>query len=375
MYIWSRPDWPHFQYDLKALAHPLGKAASLQGRLLGRMTDIGFDLRGLASLGALTLDVVRTSAIEGDTLDVNTVRSSIAQRLNIDIGALAPSDRHVDGVVAMVIDATSEPSRALTQDRLLSWQASLFPTGRSDLSSIRVGALRDDASGPMQVVSGPASNPPLPQRKVHFEAPPAAQLEAEVTRFLHWFNDDTTDAPLIKAGIAHFWLVTLHPFEDGNGRVARAVGDLLLARADQSAQRFYSLSAQIQLERKRYYDILESSQKGSLDITAWLLWFLEALVRALEHADTQLESVLAKSRFWQQWAGTRFNARQNKVLNRLLDGFEGKLTSSKWAALAKCSPDTALRDISDLVERGVLFRNEAGGRSTSYGVMPGDETR
>jgi Fic family protein len=360
-YIWQASDWPTWRYDLAALAGSLVNVSRAQGLLMGRLADVGMALRDQASLSALTEDVIKTSEIEGEQLNVASVRSSIARRLGVDIGALAPVDRHVEGVVDMVLDATVNRNAPVTRDRLLGWHAALFPTGYSGLSRINVGSWRDDASGPMQVVSGP-----LGRQRVHFEAPPADRLQFETDRFIDWVNSASNEPPLIKAGLAHLWFVTLHPFDDGNGRIARAVGDLLLARADGNPQRFYSLSAQIQRERKAYYDILERTQKQSLDVTEWLAWFLETLHRAVDQAQHTLDAVLAKTRFWQRWATTPLNERQVKLVNRLLDGFEGKLTSSKWAAIAKCSADTALRDITDLLDRGVLRKFGAGGRSTSY---------
>ena len=343
-YVWQASDWPNWQYDLAALAVPMAAVSRAQGLLLGRLADVGAALRVQASLVALTEDVVKTSEIE----------------------ALAPTDRHVEGVVEMVLDATANSPTPVTQARLFGWHAALFPTGYSGLAKIQVAGWRDDASGPMQVVSGP-----LGRQKVHFEAPPADRLAVEVEHFLAWLNADSAEPPLIKAGLGHVWLVTLHPFDDGNGRIARAIGDLLLARADGSPQRFYSLSAQIQRERKAYYDILERTQKGTMDVTAWLLWFLESLQRAVDQAQQTLDAVLLKTRYWQRWATLTLNERQVKVLNRLLDGFDGKLTNSKWAAIAKCSPDTALRDINDLLARGVLSKAGAGGRSTSYELADG----
>jgi Fic family protein len=363
-YIWQADDWPSWRYDLATLAHSLADVSRAQGLLMGRLADVGMALRDQASLSALTEDVVKTSEIEGEHLNVESVRSSIARRLGVDIGALAPVDRHVEGVVDMVLDATAKCSTPVTRDRLFGWHAALFPTGYSGLVRINVGGWRDDATGPMQVVSGP-----LGRQRVHFEAPPANALESETSRFLTWANSASAEPPLIKAGLAHLWFVTLHPFDDGNGRIARAVGDLFLARADGSPQRFYSLSAQIQRERKAYYDVLERTQKQSMDVTEWLAWFLATLHRAVDQAQHTLDAVLAKSMFWQRWAApasTPLNERQVKLVNRLLDGFEGKLTSSKWAAIAKCSPDTALRDITDLLVRGVLRKSAAGGRSTSY---------
>ncbi|MDG0027785.1 Fic family protein [Trinickia sp. Y13] len=363
LYIWQADDWPNWRYDLSALVGPLTEVSRAQGALLGRLSDVGIALRDQASLAALTEDVVKTGEIEGEVLNVESVRSSIARRLGVYIGAIAPVDRHVEGVVEMVLDATSNAASPLTAERLFGWHAALFPTGYSGISKLAVGQWRDDAAGPMQVVSGPAG-----RRKVHFEAPPASTLPVETARSLDWANEETGEPILLKAGLAHLWFVTLHPFDDGNGRIARAVGDLFLARADGSPQRFYSLSAQIQRERKDYYDVLERTQKGSLDVTGWLSWFLSTLGRAIASAQTTLDVVLVKTRFWQRWAGTPLNERQVKLDNRLLDGFEGKFTSSKWAAIAKCSPDTALRDITQLLELGVLEKSPGGGRSTAYVV-------
>lgn len=360
-YIWQVSDWPHWRFDLAALAELMVGVSRAQGVLLGRLSDVGMALRDQASLAALTDDVVKTSEIEGETLSVESVRSSIARRLGVDIGALAPVDRHVEGVVEMVLDATVNAHIPVNQERLFGWHAALFPTGYSGLAKISVGVWRDDANGPMQVVSGP-----IGRQRVHYEAPPANRLDTETRRFFDWVNGPANDPPLLRAGLGHLWFVSLHPFEDGNGRIARAMGDLLLARADGSPQRFYSLSAQIQRERKAYYDILERTQKRSMDVTEWLLWFLETLHRAVDQAQATLDTVLVKARFWQHWGSMPLNGRQVKMLNKLLDGFDGKLTTSKWAAIAKCSQDTALRDISDLLTRGVLRKSDGGGRSTSY---------
>jgi len=360
-FIWQAEDWPNWRYELSSLTWPLTEVSRAQGVLLGRLADVGLALRDQASLAALTEDVVKTSEIEGEALDVESVRSSIARRLGMDIGALAPVDRQVEGVVEMVLDATTHAAAPLTAERLFGWHAALFPTGYSGIDKIAIGRWRDDADGPMQVVSGPVG-----RRKVHFQAPPAGALPVETAKFLSWANQETGEPALVKAGLAHLWFVTLHPFDDGNGRIARAVGDLFLARADGSPQRFYSLSAQVQRERKDYYDVLERTQKGTLDVTGWLSWFLGTLARAIASAQTTLDAVLVKARFWQRWAGTPLNERQVKLLNRLLDGFEGKLTSSKWGSIAKCSPDTALRDINALLELGLLERSPGGGRSTGY---------
>ncbi len=361
LYIWQADDWPAWRYDLPTLTGLLTEVSRAQGLLLGRLADVGLALREQATLAALTEDVVKTSQIEGEVLNVESVRSSIARRLGVDIGAVAPVDRRVEGVVEMVLAATSHSAEPLTAERLFGWHSALFPTGYSGMNPIAVGQWRDDAGGPMQVISGPVG-----RRTVHFQAPPADVLPAEMTRFLAWANEESGEPGLVKAGLAHLWLVTLHPFDDGNGRIARAVGDLFLARADGSTQRFYSLSAQIQRERKDYYDVLERTQKGTLDITGWLSWFLGTLGRAVTSAQTTLDAVLVRARFWQRWAGIPLNDRQVKLLNRVLDGFEGKFTSSKWAAIARCSPDTALRDITQLLELGVLKKSPGGGRSTGY---------
>ena len=363
-YLWQRPDWPQWRFDAAALAVPLAQVHRAQGHLAGRMAELGLAQRDQATLQALTQEVVTTSAIEGEALKLDVVRSSVARRLGVDIGALAPSDRHVDGVVDMVLDATQRYAEPLTAERLFGWHAALFPNGYSGHLRVKVGQWRNDAAGPMQVVSGPVG-----REKVHFEAPPATALPAETAAFMAWFNAPSSGDALIHAGLAHLWLVTLHPFDDGNGRISRAVGDMALARAEGTAQRFYSLSAQIQRERKQYYEQLEATQRGTLDVTPWLDWFLACLLRAVQGADGLLASVLDKAQFWQRWAGTPLNARQTLVLSRVLDGMEGKLTNAKWAAIGKCSADTALRDINDLLVRGLLRRVEGGGRSTGYQVV------
>jgi len=361
LYVWQSSNWPQWRYNTSVLTPLLAQVHQALGQLLGRMRDQGVSSQAHATLEALTEDVLKTSEIEGEHLNSDTVRSSIATRLGVDIGALAPADRHVDGVVEMILDAIRSHHTPLSAQRLTAWHAALFPTGQSNLAAISVGAWRDDSKGPMQVVSGPVY-----RRRVHYEAPPAARLSTEIAKFLQWFETDQEFDPLIKAGLAHLWFVTIHPFDDGNGRIARAIGDLALARADQSTQRFYSLSAQIQKERKDYYALLEKTQKGNLEATEWLSWFLACLLRALQEADQVLSNVLFKANFWRRWGGTPLNTRQSKVINRLLDGFEGQLNNKKWAAIGKCSSDTALRDINDLVVLGMLRRNQQGGRSTSY---------
>lgn len=327
------------------------------------MEGLGFQLRAEAVLNSLTEEVLKSSEIEGETLDRNQVRSSIARRLGLDIGGLTPADRDVEGVVEMMLDATQDYDKPLTGRRLFDWHAALLPTGRSGMSKIRAGAWRDDANGPMQVVSGP-----IGKERVHYEAPAADRVRDEMRKFLEWFEKEHSTDLVLKAGVAHLWFVTIHPFDDGNGRIARAIADMVLARSERSPQRFYSMSAQIRQERKAYYEILEARQKGELDITRWLEWFLECLGRAFDRAETILAPVLDKARFWERFAKVEFNERQREIVNRLLNGFEGKLTTSKWAELAKCSHDTALRDIEDLIRKKVLVKDAAGGRSTSYSL-------
>jgi Fic family protein len=363
-YIHELPDWPNFRWSQEALSQKLAAVRYRQGKLIGRMKTMGFSLREEAVFQTLTLDVLKSSEIEGEILDREQVRSSIARHLGIDIGALVPVSRNIEGVVEMTLDATQNYDKPLTKERLFGWHASLFPTGYSGMRKIKVGAWRDDSTGPMQVVSGPHGH-----ERVHFEAPAADRLEREMTLFLDWFNrDDGTDF-VLRAGIAHLWFVTIHPFEDGNGRIARALTDMMLARSEQSSQRFYSMSAQIRNERDTYYGGLEETQKGTLDITVRLEWFLDCLGRALDGVEATLSVVFRKAHFWESYAGAPFNDRQRLVLNKLLHGFEGKLTSSKWAKLAKCSQDTALRDILELMERGILAKDPAGGRSTSYSLI------
>lgn len=356
--------WPRFSWDAAALASALADVRHRQGRLLGRMEAMGLDARERTNLGMLTQDVVESSAIEGEALDERAVRSSLARRLGVDIGGLVRSTRDVDGIVEVMLDATQNHAAPQTPERLWGWHAALFPTGRSGLRRIVVGAWRGPEAGPMQVVSGRGE-----RQRVHFEAPDAERLDKEMARFLDWFNTPPAGLdPVLRAGIAHFWFVTVHPFEDGNGRLARAIADMALARADGTPQRFYSMSSRIEAERADYYRVLESQQRGDIDLTPWLAWFLGCLGRALDAAEATLASVLQKARVWELANRGPINERQRVVLNRLFDGFEGHLTSGKYAKLAKCSPDTAQRDIALLVERGVLVRNEGGGRSTSYRV-------
>lgn len=360
-YIHEKPGWPEFTWDSDALASALASVRHKQGRLLGRMEALGFDLRTEASLSVLTSDVVKSSAIEGEMLDPGQVRSSIARRLGLDVAGLPKAGRTVEGVVEMMLDATRNFENRLTKTRLFDWHASLFPTGRSGMRRITVGAWRGETSGPMQVVSGP-----LGREKVHFEAPHANRLEFEMKRFVTWFNAPSLVDPVLRAGIAHFWFVTIHPFEDGNGRIARAIADMALARADGTSDRFYSMSSQIATERKEYYLRLEGAQRADTDSTRWFAWFLACLGRAIDGAEDALAVVLYKARLWQRINRHPVNDRQRLVINRMLNGFEGFLTTSKYAKLAKCSTDTALRDILDLRRRGVLVQNAGAGRSTSY---------
>jgi Fic family protein len=365
MYIHERKDWPDLHWNMEKLAETLASVRYRQGGLIGQMKGLGFRLQQEAVLETLTTDVLKTSEIEGEKLDAEQIRSSVARHLGMDIGGLRPADRNVEGIVEMMLDATGRYDRLLTEERLFGWQASLFPTGRSGMTKIKTGAWRDERAGPMQVVSGAVG-----REKVHFEAPKANRLEREMTAFLKWFEAKDAIDPVLKAGLAHLWFVTIHPFEDGNGRIARAIADMALARSEHSSQRFYSMSAQIKQGHKEYYDILEHTQKGTLDVTAWMLWFLDRLGRAIDGAHVTLKAVLDKARFWDRIKDVPLNGRQRSVINRLLDGFEGKLTSSKYAKLTKCSQDTAYRDIQALVERNVLDQNPEGGRSTSYSLAP-----
>ena len=362
-YIHELPDWPNFRWSQAGLAPQLAAVRLRQGRLIGRMHGLGFPLQEEAVLSTLTEDVLKSSEIEGEILDKDKVRSSIARRLGMEAGALAPADRNVEGVVEMMLDATQKFDVKLTEERLFGWHAALFPTGRSGMSKIIVGDWRDGKSGPMQVVSGAYG-----REKVHYEAPAAELLGKEMKAFLDWFEGENKIDPVIKAALAHLWFVTIHPFDDGNGRIARAIADMSLARSEGNPQRFYSMSAQIRHERNAYYNMLERTQKGDLDITPWLEWFLACLDRAFDGAEKILENVFQKADFWRRHAATPLNERQRDIVNRMLDGFEGKLTSSKWAKIEKCSPDTALRDINELVERGILQKDAGGGRSTSYSL-------
>lgn len=361
-FIHQQANWPNFVWNNDEILNLLSEARNLQGRLIGKMETLGFELRNKALLDTLTLDVLKSSEIEGEYLNPDQVRSSIARRLGMEIAGSVESDRNVDGVVEMMLDATQNCFNPLTTDRIFDWHAALFPTGRSGMYKIKVADWRKDTTGPMQVVSGA-----LGKEKVHFQAPDSSLIEQEMNLFLDWFNNNNLNIDLvIKAAIAHLWFVTIHPFEDGNGRITRALTDLLLAKSDNSNQRFYSMSAQIRIERKEYYEILEKTQKGNLEITEWIKWFLNCLINSLKSSDAVLLSVLYKADFWTKHAHTLLNERQIKLLNKLMDGFDGKLTSSKWAKIAKCSKDTAIRDINDLIEKNILQKESAGGRSTNY---------
>lgn len=362
-FIHQKDNWPEFTWNSNDFLDLLSEARNLQGRLIGKMETLGFDLRNEALLDTLTLDVLKSSEIEGEFLNPDQVRSSIARRLGMEIAGAVDSDRSVEGVVEMMLDATQKCFEPLTADRLFGWHAALFPTGRSGMYKITVADWRKDTTGSMQVVSGA-----MGKEKVHFQAPDSDLVEKEMTRFIDWFNNNKIDL-VIKAAIAHLWFVTIHPFEDGNGRITRALTDMLLAQADKSNQRFYSMSAQIRLERKQYYEILENTQKGNLDITDWIVWFLNCLINALKSTDSILTKVLFKADFWKKHIDTAINDRQRKLLNRLMDGFDGKLTSSKWAKIAKCSKDSAVRDINDLIEKRILQKEAAGGRSTNYELI------
>jgi Fic family protein len=368
MYIYQQPGWPHFTWNTENILPLLTTVRNLQGRVVGKMGVLGFELKNHANLEIITQDVLKSTEIEGQVLDADQVRSSVARRLGLDISGLVHSDRDVDGVVEMMIDATENFNSPLDKERLYAWHNSLFPSGHSGMHKVLVGQWRDDSNGPMQVVSGPVG-----KEKVHFEAPAADALEQEMQCFFSWINERQHIDPVIKSAVAHLWFVTLHPFEDGNGRIARTITDMLLARSDNQSYRFYSMSAQIRKERKLYYDILERTQRGKINITDWLEWFLRCLLNALEASETILNKILQKHNFWIVNTDKVKNERQKKLLNRLLDGFNGKLTTSKWAKIAKCSQDTAVRDIQDLIDKDILYKLPGGGRSTGYDLVENRE--
>lgn len=361
MYIYNNPNWPNFEWNSEKLLPLLSLVRNKQGLLIGKMSVLGFDLRNEANLQILTQEIVKSTEIEGEILDKEQVRSSVARRLGLEISGLVNSERNVDGIVDLMLDAITNYDKELSKERLFSWHASLFPEGRSGMYNIKAGSWRDDSTGPMQVVSGA-----LGKEKVHYQAPPAETLEKEMQQFIRWFNLNQKEDFVLKAAVAHLWFVTVHPFEDGNGRISRALSDMLLARSDEQTNRFYSMSTQILKERNSYYEILEKTQKGAMEITNWLEWFLNCLLHSIENSEKLLEKIIFKHSFWIKHTGLTINDRQRKVLNLLMDDFEGALSTTKWAKIGKCSQDTALRDIQDLMEKGILMKSPQGGRSTNY---------
>ncbi len=361
LYIHEKENWTNFVWNEKLVSLKLAETRNLQGRLLGKMESLGFDLQNEAILNTLTLEIVKSSEIEGEVLDLEQVRSSIARKLGIELAGAIESERHIDGIVEMMLDATQRYDLLLTKERLFGWHAALFPTGWSSMHRITVADWRKDTTGPMQVVSGP-----MGKEKVHYEAPSSDRIDSEMTTLLEWIEKESTIDPVLKAAIAHLWFITIHPFEDGNGRITRAITEMLLARSDKSVKRFYSMSSQIRLERKEYYEQLEKTQKGDSNITNWIIWFLECLINSFESTSRTLAKTLKKADFWKNHSSMMLNERQQKMVNRLLDGFTGKLTTSKWGRICKCSQDTALRDIQDLIERNILQKEASGGRSTNY---------
>ena len=346
-FIHNLTEWPKFEFDSEKILHLVGRVRNLQGQLSGKMEALGFNLKNEAYLETLSLDIIKSSEIEGERLELDQVRSSIARRLGMEVSGMIPADREVEGVVEMMMDATQNAKQKLTSERLFDWHSAMFPSGRSGMYKI--------------VVSGP-----LGKEKVHFQAPDYNKINREIQKFLTWFNSNSTLDPAIQAGIAHLWFVTIHPFEDGNGRITRAITDMILSRSEISSHRFYSMSSQIRLERKKYYEMLEKTQKGNLNITPWLEWFLECLERALISSDQIVNKVLQKHQFWIDNKEIQLNERQTLIIEKLLDGFFGKLNTSKWAKINKCSTDTALRDIQDLLTKNILEKEPGGGRSTSY---------
>jgi len=361
VYLYNNPNWPLFEWNSEKLLPLLSIVRNRQGKLIGKMGTLGFDLRNEANLEMLTQEIIKSTEIEGEVLEKEQVRSSIARRLGLDISGLVYSERHVDGIVDLMIDATKNFDKDLNKERLFSWHSALFPTGESGVYKITAGHWRDNSKGPMQVVSGAVG-----KEKVHFQAPHASVIENEMRLFFDWFNLEQTTDLVLKAAIAHLWFVTIHPFEDGNGRIGRAISDMILARSDEQAYRFYSLSSQIRKERNSYYDVLEKTQRGSLDITKWIEWFLNCLLHAIELSEIVLEKIINKHSFWIKNAGMNLNDRQRKILNMLMDDFQGVLNTTKWSKIGKCSQDTALRDIQDLIEKDILIKTEQGGRSTNY---------
>ena len=368
MYIYNNKNWPIFKWNSEKLLPLLALVRNRQGKLIGKMGALGFELRNEANLEILTQEILKSTEIEGEFLDREQVRSSIARRLGLEISGLVYSERNVDGIVDLLIDATKNYDQELNKQRLFSWHAALFPTGQSGMYRIITGNWRNDSTGPMQVVSGA-----LGKEKVHYQAPPAAQLENEMQLFFDWFNLEQNTELVLKSAIAHLWFVTLHPFEDGNGRISRALSDMLLAHSDEQSYRFYSMSTQIRKERNAYYDILEKTQKSDLEITSWLEWFLNCLLHSIENSDKLLEKIIYKHSFWLKHSRININERQRKILDMLMDDFEGVLNTTKWAKIGKCSQDTALRDIQDLIEKGILVKSEQGGRSTNYELISDEQ--
>lgn len=361
IYIHEKENWTNFTWNEKLVSKKLAETRNLQGRLLGRMESLGFAQQDEAVLNTLTLEIVKSSEIEGEILDLEQVRSSVARRLGIELAGAIESERHIDGIVEMMIDATQRFDNPLTKDRLFGWHSLLFPTGWSNMYKITVADWRKDTSGPMQVVSGA-----MGKEKIHFEAPKSERINSEMENLNNWIESENEIDPVLKAAIVHLWFITIHPFEDGNGRITRAITELLLARSDNNIKRFYSMSSQIRTNRKQYYEILEKTQKGTSEITDWILWFLECLKNSFESTSELLSKIFFKAEFWKINSKTILNERQHKMLNKLLDGFDGKLTTSKWGKICKCSQDTALRDIQDLMNKEILQKEKSGGRSTNY---------
>lgn len=360
-YIHQIDEWPQFIWSIEAFLPLLTEVRNKQGILTGKMDAIGFNLQNEAFLETLSMDVIKSSEIEGEILDTQQVRSSIARKLGINIGGLVNSERDVEGIVEMMIDATQHYSTPLDEERLYGWHSALFPTGRSGMTKIIVGNWRDDSTGPMQVISGP-----MGKKTLHYQAPAAATLPAEMRDFLLWINSSNRNDPVINAAISHLWFITIHPFEDGNGRIARAITDMMLCRSENRTQRFYSMSSQIKEQKNKYYEMLESTQKRTLDITEWLVWFLECLLKAIDSSSTIVQKIIAKHTFWNEHKTVALNQRQIKIIELLFGNFFENLTTSKWAKINKCSQDTALRDIQDLIEKNILEKSISGGRSTNY---------
>lgn len=361
IYIHEKDNWPNFTWNEKLVSKKLAETRNLQGRLLGKMESLGFDLQDEAVLNTITLEIVKSSEIEGEILDLEQVRSSVARRLGIALAGAIESERHIDGIVEMMLDATQHYDLPITKDRLFGWHSSLFPTGWSNMHKITVADWRKDTTEPMQVISGA-----MGKEKIHFEAPNSDIINSEIETLINWIELQNDIDPVLKSAIVHLWFITIHPFEDGNGRITRAITELLLARSDNSVKRFYSMSSQIRIERKQYYEILEKTQKGNSEITEWILWFLECLKNAFESTSELLSKILLKAEFWKVNTKTILNERQQKMLHKLLDGFDGKLTTSKWGKICKCSQDTALRDIQNLMKKGIIQKEKSGGRSTNY---------